>query len=235
VNAVIRSGAKLMNIAERFREWLRNFPTVPAERMAMALAAIEAFEAFERRSSAADLRPLVMAASSSHKLVFETGCRLLVRLAAHHTGAQQCLSEMAKDKNATARFHAAAYLDDELPEALRREIVHQALSDRSAKVRQKGIEGVERFKFTDLLSRLEEMQRTETNEGVRRSLALHVPLLRDGFLLEPSEDGAGYYLIVRGPGSVGGPFIPKDKYSEEFLRQEVARLQTSQPWELPAE
>src|SRR5262249_6176435 len=136
-----------------------------------------------------------------------------------------------RDKNATARFHAVAYLDEELPEALRREVVQLALSDRSAKVRQMGIEGAERFKFMQFLPHLEEMQRTETNEAVRRSLALHVPLLRDGFLLKPSGDGEGYYLTVRGPGSLGGPFIPKEKYSDEFVRQEVARLQTAQPWE----
>jgi hypothetical protein len=220
-----------MSIAERYREWLRNFPEEPADRMAMALAAIDAFEACERHVTAANLRPLVIAASSSHKLVFETGCNLLVRLAARHSEAQQCLSQMARDKIATARFHAVAYLDEELPEALRREIVQLALGDRSAKVRQKGIEGAERFKFTEFLPRLEEIQRTETIKSVQRSLAFHIPLLRDGYLFERSEDGAGYYLTVRGPGSVGGPFIPNEQYSEEFVRQEVARLQSARPWE----
>ena len=220
-----------MSIAECYRDWLRNFPKEPADRMAMALAAIKAFEACERCVTAADLRPLVTAASSPHKLVFETGCNLLVQLAKRHPEAQKCISQMARDKNATARFHAVAYLHEELPEGLRREVVQLALDDRSVKVRQRGIEGAEEFRFTDLLPRLEEMQRTETNEAVQRSLAFHIPLLRDGFLLRPSEDGEGYYLTVRGPGSVGGPYIPKEKYSEEFVRQEVARWQKAQPWE----
>jgi hypothetical protein len=220
-----------MSIATRYRDWLRNFSKEPADRMAMALAAIKAFEACEHRVTDADLRPLITAASSPHKLVFETGCNLLVQLAEFHSEAQKCISQMARDKNVTARFHAVAFLQETLPEGLRREIVRLALDDRSVKVRQKGIEGAERFRFTDLLPRLEELQRTETNEAVQRSLAFHVPLLRDGFLLMPSEDGEGYYLNVRGPGSVGGPFIPKEQYSEEFVRREVARLQKAPPWE----
>jgi hypothetical protein len=222
-----------MSAADRYREWLRNFPREPAVRMATAQAAVDAFESCEQkqRVRAADLSPLVVAASSPHKLAFETGCNLLVLLAARHSEAQQCLLEMAKGKNATARFHAVAYLGPDLPEPLRLEIVELALGDRSAKVRQKGIEGAERFKFSRFLAELEEMQRTETNEAVRESLALHVLLLRDGFRLEPSRDGTGYFLTVRGPRSLGGPFIPKEKYSEEFVRDEVARLQAGNPWD----
>lgn len=222
-----------MGVAEYFRGWLGNFPKEPADRMAMALAAVAAYEVCERKAepTAADLQPLVVAASSSHKLVFETGGTLLARLAAGKAAAQRCLLQMAQDWSATARFHAVAYLDAELPEELRREIVGLALRDRSAKVRQKGIERAEEFRFTSLLAQLEEMQRTDPNEAVRRSLAFHIPLLRDGYRLERSDDGAGYYLTVRGPRSVGGPFIPNERYSEEFVRQEVARLQSAQPWE----
>jgi hypothetical protein len=221
---------RVKEMAERYREWLRNFPKEPADRMAMALAAMKTFEACQHGATATKLRPLVAAASSSHKLVFETGCNLLVRLAERHPEAQRSISQMARDKNATARFHAVAYLHEDLPEELRREVVQIALDDRSIKVRQKAIEGADRFRFTDLLPRLEEMQRAETNEAVQRSLGFHVPLLRDGFLLEPSGDGEGYYLTVRGPRSVGGPFISKEEYSEEFLRQEVARLKKAESW-----
>jgi hypothetical protein len=222
-----------MSTADDYRTWLRKFPKEPAARMATALAAVDAFENCrrKRRVTAADLRPLVLAASSPHKLVFETGCNLLVQLAARHAEAQACFLEMAKDKNATARFHAVAYLSPKLPEPLRLEIVGIALDDRNAKVRLKGIEGAEEFNFTRFLERLEEMQETEANEAVRHSLAVHIALLRDGFFVEPSRDGAGYYLTVRGPRSFGGPFIPKEKYSEEFVRKEVARLKEGNSWD----
>ncbi len=222
-----------MTIAADCRGWLRSFPKEPADRMALALAAVTAFEACDRRLEPGeeDLRPLVVAASSPHKLVFETGCNLLVHLAARHPVAQQCLLRMAQDKSATMRFNAVAYLDTSLPEALRLKIVRLALRDRSLKVRQKAIERAEEFRFLCFLSQLEEMQSSETNEAVRASLAFHVPLLRDGYRLERSQGGEGYYLCVRGPGWVGDQFISNEEYSEEFVRQEVARLQRQQAWE----
>jgi hypothetical protein len=193
----------------------------------MAIAAVDAFEAFEHSLNAADLRPLVIAASSPHKLVFETGCRLLVGLAALHAEAQLCLLQMAKAKEATARFHAVAYLEEALPERLRRNIVQLALSDRSTNVRQKGIEGAERFKFVQFLPQLEEMQHHETSESVQDSLALHIPMLRDGFGLRPSDDGTGYWLTVLGPRASARSFIPKEKCCDEFIREETERLKTA--------
>jgi hypothetical protein len=216
------------SIAEGYREWLRNFPKEPTDRMAAALAAVDAVEAYERDGTAASLAPLVLAACSPHKLVFETGCNLLVKLATRHPETRCYLLLMARDKNATARFHSVAYLKSELPEELRLEIVTLALGDRSAKVRQKGIERAEEFGFKQFLPRLEEMQRTETDGAVLRSLAFHLPILRDGFLLKPSGDGKGYYLTVRGPTSLGGPFIPESRYSDDYVRQEVARLQAGE-------
>jgi hypothetical protein len=215
----------IAELAERFRKWLRNRPREPAERMAMALAAVDALEACKRGVSATTLRPLVIAASSPHKLVFETGCNLLVWLAARHTAAQDCFRNMARDKKATARFHAVAFLDEEhFSEPLRREIVQLALDDRSPSVRLKGIERAEQFRFTDFLPRLEEMQRTETNKGVRQTLAMHLPILRDGFFLRPAGDGNYLLIVRRRGGELGGPFISKKHYSEEFVRQQVARL-----------
>jgi hypothetical protein len=196
--------------------------------MVLALAAVDAFEVCESKSEAApgDLVPLFIAARSPHKLVFETGGHLLAQLAIRQRAAQACFLAMARDKSATARFHAVAYLDEGMPEPFQLEIIKLALSDRSAKVRGKGIERAEQFKFKVLLPQLEEMQQTESNDSVKESLALHLPLLRDGYHLEKTPDG--YYLTVRQPKALGGPFIPNEKYSEEFVRQEVARLQSKQ-------
>ncbi len=218
-----------MSAADQYREWLGRFPAEPADRMATALAAIEAFEACERKPdlAEADLQPLVAAATSTHKRVVETGCKLLVQLALRHPAARECLLQMARSKDAAARFHAVAYLHGELPETLRLEIVGLALRDRSAKVRKKGIERAEQFRFRGFLPLLQEMERMESHAGVRASLDLHLPLLRDGYRLQPAGSGQGYYLTVRGPNSLGGPFIPNEKYSDEFVRQEVARLQSA--------
>src|SRR5262245_38876572 len=135
--------------ADRFRKFLRRFPNEPSERMTAAVAAIDAFEVCERKAhiDADDLIPLVRAASSTHKLVFDPACNLLNMLARHRPEARQSILEMARDKNVTARFHAVAYLGRELPEDLRLDVIALALADRSAKVRQKAVERATEFKF----------------------------------------------------------------------------------------
>jgi hypothetical protein len=212
--SIYKVNSALNFTAAYFREWLRDFPKEPADRMAMALAAVDACETFERSLNAAHLGPLVIAASAPHKLVFESGCRLLVQLATVHVDAQQCLLQMIRSRDASARFHAAAYIEKAVPEDLRREIVQLALSDRS--VRKKGIQGAEEFKFIDLLPRLEEMQRHERSKSVQDALAFHIPILRSAFGLSQTEDGKGYYLKVLGPMASARSFIPKEQCFGEF-------------------
>lgn len=210
-----------MSPAGTYRDWVEHYPNQPADRVAQARAAIEAFEAAER-DPAADLGPLVVAASSPHKLVCETGGTLLALLAVNHPGAQLAFRRLATARAATARFHAVAFLTTDLPEPLRREVLGRALDDRSAKVRWKAVEQAEEFGFRDLLPRLEAMAETDQDAGVRRTLGLPIPLLRDGYVLQPSPDGRGYHLTVRGPHGIGGPFIPNDLLTDEFVREQIA-------------
>jgi hypothetical protein len=215
-----------MSIVSEFRNWLSGFPNEPKERMALAHAALNAFSAARRRKrvSATDLESLVAAASSPHKLVFETGCKLLRELAKTKKEAQECFLTMARSKSSTARFHAVAYLGLHLPEPLRTEIVRLALRDSSAKVRQMAIDRAESFKFVSLLPQLQALQRTETDKTVQQTLALCIPLLRDGYVLEPTPDGSGYYLTVSRRGATGGPYIPKEKCTRKFVQEEIRRL-----------
>jgi hypothetical protein len=131
---------------------------------------------------------------------------------------------MASASDSTARFHAIAYLRSFLPEQLKRTIIERALVDRSAKVRAKAVERIEEFHLDCYIPRLEEMVKTEKNTHVLQSLGLHLPLLRDGFHLRRAKDGSGYYLTVRGPGSLGGPFVPTNMYSESYIKELVESL-----------
>jgi hypothetical protein len=216
-----------MSTADQWRRWLRGFTREPEERLALALQAVDAFEALSSGHPADDqtVQMLAKAASSPHKLVFETGCHLLVRLAATQEVCQQAIDRMASSRDATARFHAVAYLNASLPDSLRLSVIDRALSDRSARVREKGIEQAEAFGFRHWLPRLEAMMASEQRADVLEVLALHIPLLRDGFRLEPAPDGSGYYLTVRASdGGIGGPFIPRDRYSEPYVKEMVQRL-----------
>lgn len=213
---------------DRYREWLKNFPKRPPTQVALANAAIDAYERRRKRGQVAehDLAHIVVAASAPQKLVFDIACKLLADLAEDFEEARDAFRRMSRDGKADARFHAVAYLDLRFPEPLRTEIIGRALEDRSAKVRKKGIERAEQFDLKQFLPQLEEMQERETNSGVLASLALHLPLLRDGYLLKSAADASGYHLTVRGPNTLGGPFIPKSEFSEAFLQQEIARLKS---------
>src|SRR5262245_29734849 len=162
-----------MTTADQWRRWLRGFTREPEERLALALQAVDAFEALSAGRSTDDqaVQNLAQAASSPHKLVFETGCRLLVRLAATQPICQQAIERMASSRDATARLHAVAYLDASLPESLRLSVIDRALSDRSARVREKGIEQTETFGFRHWLPRLEAMMASESKADVLESLA----------------------------------------------------------------
>jgi hypothetical protein len=186
-----------MSVAEHYREWFQRLPKMPAGRLAPAHAAVDAFEAREhrRRITAADLAPLVVAVRSPYTAVNGTGFNLLVQLAPRHSAVRQCLVQLARDKKAGVRFGAVLAAgvvrgkEFYLPEPLRREIVELALGDRSALVRRTAIEYADKFGLKDLLPRLEAMERAETNQAVLKALARHIPLLRDGYLLEPDMDG----------------------------------------------
>ena len=224
-----------MSMAKRFRTWLKDFPNEPADRMALALAAVNAYAACrpKYRLITEHLAPLVRAAKSPHKLVYETGCQLLVDLAmtmphAAAKAAGECILDMARDKSATARLHAVQYLRRALPHKLRLEILTLALQDRSANVRRFAVARALDFDFKGLLPQLAKMQRTERNQVVREELAFCVPLLADGFVVRPMDRSDDYALTVRKrSGAVVSKIIPKDKCSREFVRRAVAQLKTS--------
>lgn len=228
-----------MSTPDHWRQWLRGFPREPEDRLALALGAVDAFETLSSGRSTDDqaVRVLTGAASSPYKLVFETGCYLLVRLAATQLSCQQAIESMASSQSSIARLHAVAYLDASLPNSLRLSVINRALSDRSSRVRAMAVQQAEVFGFRDLLPRLEDMIASESRTDVQESLALHIALLRDGFRLRPDE--SGFFLTVRTPDSaLVISFIPQQHFSDSYVKDAVERLKKGEPlthWLVAAE
>ena len=220
-----------MNIAEKYRSYLQDAQE-PSDRLELAHNAIDCFQQCEINDhfTAAELAPIIEAAVSRYKFVFETGGALLVALARRNSVAQQALLRMASDRKVTARFHAVAFLERSLPERLCAKIIELALSDTSPKVRCMGVQRAEELKFSSFVSQLEQMLETESHPDVVRSLECHLPVLRDGYRLEPSLDGTGYNLTFRSDrGSFGGPYIPKEKCNKEYI-EHVIEERRKKPW-----
>lgn len=131
---------------------------------------------------------------------------------------------MARSQSSIARLNAVAYLNASLPNSLRLSVINSALSDRTSRVRVMAVQQAEAFGFRALLPRLEYMIASEARAEVQASLALHVPLLRDGFRLWPEPDGSGFSLTVRKPNSLVTSFIPLQRYSESYVKDAVERL-----------
>lgn len=219
-----------MGTVKHFREWLRGFPKEPPERMALALAAVDAYASIVRKArvTAEDLAPLVAAASSRHTLVFETGAKLLNDLSCL-AGRQQVVEEairgMATSRDATARFHAVAYLEGEARREFLLEIVRLALADKSAKVRWKGVDVANRLDLKELIPDLKQLQKTERNTGVLETLASELPLLEQGWVVQPVKDSKDFSLWIKHrDGSTSGTVISKAQSQGPALKTAIAKL-----------
>jgi hypothetical protein len=210
---------------EQYRIWLRRHASKPADRLAPVLEAVDAYEALSAEGPTDDraLQSIVAAASSPHRLAFEIGCSILVHLAVMREDCRQAIDRMASSSRRTARLHAIAYLDAALPESLCLSVVERALSDRSSQVRAMAVQQAEALGFRQLLPRLEAMLASEPHADVQRGLAFHVPMLRDGFGLEPNRDGCRVRVRTL-RGGITSAFIAAGRFSDSCLRETVERL-----------
>ena len=82
----------------------------------------------------------------------------------------------------------AFYLANEFSQELKGTIFRRLLHDKAALVRVQAIEAIGGRAANWMLSDLTTLRSTEMNHKVLRSLDSWIPLLRDGYLVEPSPD-----------------------------------------------
>lgn len=85
----------------------------------------------------ADLQPIVEVARSHHKPFYENASNLFEKLTADHQAACDAVVEMSCDKRAQIRFKPIICLGSRTSRELRTDLVHQALFDKRARVREK--------------------------------------------------------------------------------------------------
>jgi hypothetical protein len=181
------------DIAARLRRFVSE-QSLSVERRALALDAIDAFVSFDARQELASLEPLAAAASSTNKAVYEVGAQLLALLARRFDAARDRWRVLATSRSATARFHAIAYLDGQMPEAFLLEVLRLGLADRATRVRAKSVEVTEAFELRELLPDLERLATEEKAEAVLEALADYLPMLRDGYALSPDHKWVQFRL-----------------------------------------
>ncbi|HEY6546253.1 MAG TPA: hypothetical protein VI589_00045 [Vicinamibacteria bacterium] len=186
-----------MDTPEAWRRWLAGFPKEPPERMAIALAAVDAFGRCQQTGSLeqADLESVLKAASAPHKLIYGTGCRLLMKLAALNGQALESVRAAAQTGSAALRFRMMAYLERTLPEPFCVELLGGGLKDISARVRTFAVQRAELLGYRALLPALEALLADEKDPQVRSTLEFHLPLLRSGYGLTPQGDGREGFML----------------------------------------
>jgi hypothetical protein len=107
----------------------------------------------------------------------------------HADASLQChLVALTTHGSAKVRSDLAFYLANEFSQELEGTIFRRLLHDKAASVRVQAIESIGGRAYEWMLSDLIALRSTETNHKVLRSLDFWIPLLRDGYRVEPSPD-----------------------------------------------
>jgi hypothetical protein len=118
----------------------------------------------------------------------ELGFHVLNALCLTDTTLQCHLIALTTHRSAKVRGSLAFYLTNEFSRELEDTIFRRLLHDKVASVRVQAIGAIGGRAANWLLSDLTALRSTETNHKVLRSLDFWIPLLRNGYRVEPSPD-----------------------------------------------
>jgi len=177
----------MASIHDKYDSWFATYlePRYP-ELVAPLRAALDAYDRIQRqkRIDSADLQPIVDVARSHRRPLYENASNLLEALTADHREARDAVAEMAKDRKAQVRFNAIICLGRRTPREFCVNLLCQALSDKSARVRQKAADWAQRLDLSEIVPDLERALSNETHAGAKRTIEFGLRLMRDGYILD---------------------------------------------------
>ena len=192
-------------IAEQFRAFVGSGGLAPEGRE-VASAAITAFVAYDADQDPSVLPALLAAARDRRKAVVEVGAQLLALLARCFQPAQDAWRALARDRTVAARFAAIAFLDPEMPSELIEAVLEAGLSDKAAQVRAKTVEVATTLERRALVPAIERLVQ-DPDAKVRKEVEAWLPILRDGYRLEPGKEAGWWWISFCVPGSsISAPF-----------------------------
>jgi hypothetical protein len=122
-----------------YEPWLRDYLRKrQPDLVPPLLAAIDAFDAIqdENRLYESLLAPIVGAASSSRRPLYENATVFLGKLTTEYALARESVEKMAVDSRSHVRFNAILCLENATPLDFTLRLLRQGLRDKSAKVRE---------------------------------------------------------------------------------------------------
>jgi hypothetical protein len=174
--------------------------------------------------SEADLRIIVDAAAHERVLVAMNAVELLQAMSARWPAViSRSITGLFSSKHAHSRFAALCALTKHIDDSVICEVLRLGLRDKSARVRWKASNRAERLERRDLLPELEQAFAAETNAKTRRTIELHLKMLRDGYVRKDEADGA-INLWVRTAQGATGCYVDPQVMREKGIDAVVAEI-----------
>jgi HEAT repeats len=213
-------------IREQFEPWLRDYlrrrypelePTL--------LRAIVAFETVQESSSITPelLAPIVEAASSSRRPLYENATGFMGILTGEFAEAREAVKAMANDVRSHVRLNAILCLAKSTPHDLTVRLLQQGLQDKSANVRQKAADWAGRLRMRDVVPDLESAAARENNAKTKATIEFELKLLRDGYILEPGPDD-GFEVTTFTNNGIASRWIAASELKQRGVDAIVAEL-----------
>ncbi|MEM8866588.1 MAG: hypothetical protein AAGF31_13685 [Planctomycetota bacterium] len=212
---------------EDYESWIRD--TIEPRDPELVQPIRNALDAFGKiqsdgRVDAELLAPIVEAAESHRRPMYEMAAGLLQSLTAEHAEARESVTRMASDKKSQVRFNAVICLGSDTPRDYSVGLVRQALADKSAKVRQKAADWAQRLRMTEIVVDLERALATESNTATKQTIEFSLPLLRDGYIIEDEGDDELSITIPHDRG-ITGLRMSREELAQKGISAVIAEVQ----------
>jgi hypothetical protein len=212
---------------EEYEPWLRDYirKRYPTLEPAM-LAAINAFDSIKSSKEITEdlLAPIVEAASSSRRPLFENATTFLAALTGNHDEAREAVARMAVNPRSHVRFNAILCLGKATPLEFSLRLIRQGLRDKSASVRLKAADWAGRLRVREVVPELEQALEKETNAKARDTIGFELSLLRDGFIVKPGPDDGLHVATYSTGGGVAGRWVRRAELESRGLAAIVAEF-----------
>jgi hypothetical protein len=209
-----------------YEPWLRDYlrkrqPDLEPQ----LLAAIDAYDTIqeEKRLDAGLLAPIVAAASSSRRPLYENATELLGKLTGEYAIARDVVEGMAVDLRSPVRFNAILCLKKTTPLDFTLRIIRQGLRDKSANVRRKAADWAGRLRIRQVVPELEAAFAVEKNNKAKETIEFELRLLRDGYILKPEKAGT-FCVTAFTPNGCGSRWFKGTEIEQRGMEAIVAEF-----------
>ena len=209
-----------------YEEWFekRLGPRKPADEAAL-LAAADAFDAAQLsgRLAKSQLQQIVDGASSKGTLAWANSTDLLKVLSGQFAEAAAAIVEMSKHRQAHVRFNALCCLGKKTPTDTVHAVIRAGLIDKSSRVRWKAADRAHSLRAVELVPEITAALKAEKHDKTRATIESELRLLRDGYLVDQSNND-GFYVTISYAGGACSRFINAKEMETQGIEAIVAKM-----------